>query len=394
MRILVAHNFYQLPGGEDRVFASEKELLVRNGHEVVEYVRRNSEISDGGLVGHAMLPARSLWNWETYADLHKIICEFRPHIAHFHNTLPLISPSAYSACWRAGIPIVQSLHNWRLICPVGSLIYQNHHCEECVGKIIPLPGILRGCYRGSCLQTAMIGLITAAHHTWARKIARYIAFTSEFKNKLVDAGYPASRIAIKPHFVDDPGLGSRCGGYTLYAGRFSSEKGLPTLLKAWKMLPGRNLVLCGAGPLENEVRQFAQANPQTVSLYPHLPYDELEYILKKAQFLVWPSEWLETFGLIALEAMASGVPVISSDMKSAAHLVVDGQTGLNFLCGDAADLAIKIRWAYEHPAEMDAMGQRARQKYLDNYTPEKNYVQLLNIYQEAIRQLEESKRSK
>ncbi len=389
MRILVAHNFYQLPGGEDRVFDAEKRMLVGQGNEVVEYSRHNSEFANIGLVSLPGLAAGTVWNLESYRNLRKIIREFQPDVAHFHNTFPLLSPSVYGACWGLGVPVVQTLHNWRIVCPSGGLFYQNHYCDDCVGKKIPWPGIMRGCYRGSRLQTGVLGMSSYAHHvlgTWSEKIARYIVLGNAFREKMIGAGFPAERIAVKPHFLEDPGQGSRSGGYAIYAGRLTREKGVHTLLAAWKTLRGHKLVICGSGPLEEEVRQLAAADPERIAFYPFLPQAELMALLQKAAFLVWPSESIETFGMIALESLACGVPVISSGVTAVSDLVVDGQTGLTFRVSDSSDLADKIGWAFEHPEEISTMAERARKQYLGAYTPAKNYIQLVGIYEDAIAQ--------
>jgi len=389
LRILVAHNFYQQPGGEDRVFANEKRLLVEKGHEVVEYLRHNSEIADYGIVKVAAL-SLAPWNPETYWELSSILRQFRPDVAHFHNTLPLISPSAYSACQRVGVAIVQSLHNYRPICPSGDLTYRGRPCEDCKGKLLPMPGILRGCYHNSVLQTGIVGLTTTLPRIVGispRGIDRFIVFSSLYKEQLASVGFSPERVAVKPHFVNDFGIGKRSGGYALFAGRFETRKGLKTLLSAWKRIPDRRLTICGAGPLHEQVAGVAAECPGRVDLLPFLPTEELLPILKEAEFLVWPSEFPETFGMIALEAMACGVPVISSgNVSDTAGLVVDGRNGLTFRAGDAEDLAAKVEWAFEHPTEMTAMGERGRQMYLDHYTPEENYRQLIEIYQDAIRQ--------
>jgi glycosyltransferase involved in cell wall biosynthesis len=220
--------------------------------------------------------------------------------------------------------------------------------------------------------------------TWEHKITRYIVFSNLFKQRLVQNGFPADRIVIKPHFTADPGLGSRSGGYALFAGRLVFDKGVDTLLKAWRNVSGQHLVICGGGPMDEEVHRFAAEHPDSVTLYPFLTKQELEPILKNAAFVVWPSLASETFGLIALEALASGVPVLSSGVSAANDLVVDGKTGINFKAGDPASLAEKMNWVFDHPAELAQMSVQGRQHFLDYYTPEENYRQLIAIYQSAI----------
>jgi glycosyltransferase involved in cell wall biosynthesis len=387
MKILIAHNFYQLPGGEDVVFAREKALLEERGHEVFDYVRDNREIEGARWRDLATLPARAVWNWQSYSELRHLLNRVNPDVAHFHNTFPLISPAAYQACRDANVPVVQSLHNSRLICPAGVMSYKKAFCQDCLGKRFPWPGVLRACYRGSAVQTATVGMMSSVHralNTWNDMVARYVVFTRFYYRKFCEAGFPSERLVIKPHFVEDPGVRKGRGRYAIYLGRLSEDKGVLTLLNAWKKTSGVPLKMFGVGPLEPVVRDFVKNSGGMVEVFPFIPREEVMDALQDAAFLVWPSEFSETFGLVAIEAFAKGVPVIASNTGCMPEIVADGRTGLTFRVGDADDLADKISRAWEHPDERAALGVAARSEYETKYTPERNYAQLIQIYREAI----------
>src|SRR5215469_10664341 len=274
MKVLLAHNFYTMHGGEDTVFSNERVLLQRYGHEVIEYVRYNNEIGNYRVPQYAGLAARTLWNWSSYTEIKALIQKHRPDIAHFHNIFPLISPAAYDACVDQGVPVVQTLHNARLFCPQGGLYYRGRRCEACLGKTLPWAGILRACYRESHVQSGLVGIMNAAH--WRRgtrtdKVNRYIVFTSYFRDKFIQAGLPASKITIKPHGIDDPGLGHACGGYALYAGRLTGAKGVKTLLLACERARKIPLKICGTGDLENDVKRVAAESDGKVELLAQVP---------------------------------------------------------------------------------------------------------------------------
>ena len=387
MKVLVAHNYYQNPGGEDIVFRSEIDLLRRHGHELIEYVRNNKEIADYNFNDYATLGFRTIWNWETYADIKRLIQEHKPDLAHFHNMFPLISPAAYDACSSLNVPVVQTLHNFRMFCPAGNLSYKGNYCERCLGKSLPWTGIARSCYRESRPQTAVIGILNAVHRkrgTWTDKIARYIVPNDASRDTFVRAGFPEEKIAVKPHFLDDPGWGVGRREYALYVGRLTELKGVRTLLTAWKTLTEIPLKICGDGPLQGMVEEAAVASNGNIELMPFVRRAEVLTEMKNAAFLVWPSETPESFGLVAMESFACGRPVICSSVGPMPNLVEAGVTGIHFRACDPQDLAEKVRWAWSHPKEMARMGRAARMEYETKYFPERNYEKLLEVYTEAI----------
>ena len=389
MKILIVHNSYQQQiGGEDVVFENDRDLLAARGHHVSTYTRHNDEINRYGLIAKTTLPLRTLWAWDSAAKLRQIIRRERPHIAHFHNTFPLISPAAYYACREAEIPVVQSLHNPRLLCPAATFYRDGKACVECLGKTPAWPAIRHACYHRSRAQTAVVSGMLALHsflNTWNRVVDAYIVFTDFYRRAFIEAGFPSEKIHIKPHFVpSDPGIKDRPKDYALFIGRLAPEKGVRTLLEAWTRLKPLSIPLKirGDGPLLPQIPQFDSG--YNIQVIPRLNREELIALLHGARFLVWPSDgFYETFGLVAIEALACGVPVIASRSGAMAEVIHHQRTGLHFAPGDSEDLAAKVQWAWTHPAEIQAMGVAGRMEYEMKYTPKRNYEVLMEIYRKA-----------
>lgn len=371
------------------MFRSDGELLRSAGHEVIEYVRRNDEICDYGIGNKATLSFRTIWAWDTARELRELLRRKKPHVAHFHNTFPLISPAAYYACQEAGVPVVQTLHNYRLLCPAATLFRDGHICEECVDHTL-WRSLRYGCYRQSRSATATVAAMLAIHrrkNTWLEVADCFIALTEFSRNKFIAAGFPEQKLAVKPNFLlPDPGERSEPGDYALFLGRLSPEKGLHTLLSAWERLSRQHtLRIVGDGPLRSNLESLVSStNLSNIQMIGALPHDDVIKIMGKARFLVLPSECYENFPLTIVEAFACGVPVIASHLGAMAEIVDGGRTGLHFTPGDAEDLTVKIQWAWTHPAEMEAMGRAARSEYEAKYTAERNYQMLLRIYETAI----------
>jgi glycosyltransferase involved in cell wall biosynthesis len=388
MKLLIAHNRYRYPGGEDVVFSREEALLRSAGHDVVEYVRQNTEIQSDGILNDVKTGIRTLWASETARELRSILRKEKPQLVHFHNTFPLISPAAYYACKEAGVAVVQSLHNPRIICPAATHFREGRVCEDCLGRGIAWPGVLHACYHSSRPRTAVVAGLNAVHRllgTWREQVDAYIVFSEFFRQRFIAAGLPPEKIFLKPHFLTtDPGMKQELGEYALFLGRLAPEKGIRTLLKAWQSLKHIPLVIAGAGPLQEEVRKFQQGN-SLVRAVSHLPQQECFGLIKGARFLIWPSEgYVETFGLVAIEAFACGLPVIASRVGAMADLVEDQKSGLHFEAGNPDDLAAKVAWAWNHPLEMETIGLAARAEYMNKYTAARNYDALMQIYDAAI----------
>ena len=392
MVILFVHNYYRQPGGEDAGVRQERDLLAAAGHRIVQYVRHSDEIILDGLATRVRSGAEAVWSRRTYRGLRSLLALEKPDVAHFHNIVPLISPSAYYACAEAGVPVVQTLHNYRLLCPAGNFLRQGHVCEECVEHSL-FRGICYRCYRRSASATAAVAAMLACHRllgTWTEKIDCYIARTEFARRKFIQGGLPREKIVVKPCFVyPDPGLRADQGDSVVFVGRLSPEKGPGTLLAAWKRLDGRvPLRIVGDGPLRGELETEArQRSIAKVTFLGRLEGPRVVAEMKRARFLVFPSEWYEGLPLSIAEAFACGVPVIASRLGSMAEIVEDGRTGLHFTPSDPEDLAAKIDWAWTHPKEMEGMGRNARSEFEAKYTAERNYELLTQINQRVIEAL-------
>lgn len=395
MRILIVHNEYKFPGGEDVVVEQEEALLRQAGNQVALYRRNNRELDQqSSLQRLGRLPS-AVWAWDAKAEISRILKEFNPEVVHVHNTLTMISPAVFWACHEAGIPAVMTLHNFRLYCPAGTFFRDGHVCEDCPQQSL-WQGVKHGCYRDSRAATAAAALTLAVHRrlgTWMRAVEFYIAFHDFARRKMTEVGLPAEKILVKPNFVSpDPGQGAGNGGYALYVGRLTVDKGIPVLLAAWKRLNGRiPLMIAGEGPLQDLVAEAAQSIPG-ITYRGRLPRAETLRAMKEARFLLFPSVWYEGFPVTIAESLACGVPVVASRMGAMEGLISDGQTGLHFVPGSGDDLAERALWLWEHPEKSREMGSAARAEYLAEYTAEKNYPVLMDIYRRAIDQKQSSEK--
>ena len=390
MKILIVHNSYKQAGGEDGTVQRESALLSATGHHISTYVRHNRDIDQGSFVAKIATGSKAIWAPDSHRELAAILKREKPDLAHFHNVFPLISPSACYACRDADVPIVQTLHNYRFFCAPGTLFRNGRICEECVEHSL-WRGVWHSCYRASRPQTVAVALTLAIHrrlHTWTRMIDCYIAPTEFVRTKFIAAGLPSDKVFVKPNFVDlDPGERRSVGEYAIFVGRITPEKGLRTLIAAWVLLEQRiPLVIVGDGPLRKELEQeVIQKGMSNVVFGGSLPNAETIRMMKGAKFLIFPSEWYETFGNAMIEAFACGIPVLCSNLGAMQELVADGRTGLHFEPGDPADLAAKVNWGWGHPVEMDEMGRAARFEYEAKYTPKQNYDLLMTAYRFALR---------
>jgi glycosyltransferase involved in cell wall biosynthesis len=389
VKIVLVHNTYQQPGGEDVAFEQERRLLEHMGHTVVAYCRSNDEIERLSVIGRSALVVRTVWASDTHRDFSALLVRENPDIVHLHNTFIMVSPSIYSACRKQGVPVVQTLHNFRLLCPGAQFLRDGKICEDCVDHSL-WRSVWHGCYRDSRPATASVALMLAWHRrsgTWDELIDRYIALTDFARNKFIASGFPADKIVVKPNFVDpDPGAKEGPGEGALFVGRLSKEKGLLTLLDAWKRLPTEcSLQIVGDGPQREELEQVVQRfGIPSVYFRGRLSHSETLAAIKSSSFLVLPSEWYEGFPMTIAESFACGTPVICSKLGAMEEIVADSRTGLHFEPTSSEDLARKLAWAFAHPSEIAAMGQAARAEYQALYTPESAYRQLMDIYEQTI----------
>jgi len=386
MKLLLCHNHYQQAGGEDEVFAAESALLESFGHQVVRYAVHNDRIAD---TGRARLAVDTLWNRDSHRQIRRLIRRERPDVVHFYNTFPLLSPSVYYAARAESCPVVQSLHNYRLMCPNAIFYREGRICEDCLGKFVPWNGVLHKCYRGDRGASAVVASMLVGHRllgTWKRTVDIYVAGMTGFvREKFRAGGIPVDRLVLKPNFVfPDPGEGDGDGGYALFAGRLTPEKGVATLLEAWARLPeGRSLLILGDGRMAPEVEQAASRHPG-IQWLGRKSLDETYALLKRAAFLICPSEWYEAMPRVIMDSFAVGTPVLASKVGAMADVVHDGLEGLHFRTGDAGHLAERASWLFEHPDERSKMRAAARAEYLDHYTAEKNHEMLMDVYRRAL----------
>lgn len=383
MHIILAHNYYREPGGEDRVFEEEAKLLQSCGYRVTKFFVRSNVITTH--ISPLRVFLISIWNNRVYQLVRRLIRKTGTLILHVHNFFPLLSPSIYYAAKAEGVKVVQTLHNYRLICPAATLLYKDNVCERCVGKWIPLNGVFQGCYHNSKLQTMALALWLGLHRlfrTWNGKIDLYIALTEFARSKFIQSGFAQEKIVVKPNFVDpDPGMRkTNSFKYVLYAGRLSPEKGVNHLLEAWRRLQQKiPLKIVGDGPLKEELIKKTR-EIRNIELIGYVHPSKLYELMEEAAFIVVPSIWYEGMPRIILEAFAKGVAVIASRIGSLEEMIVDGKTGLLVKPGDPLDLALKISWLWSERELLLQMSYQARKEYELKYTAEANFQQLAQIY--------------
>ncbi|WP_276497268.1 glycosyltransferase family 4 protein [Pontibacter litorisediminis] len=386
MRILQIHNFYKQAGGEDTVFEQEAQLLRAHGHTVEQLTFSNNNVTS--ITDKLQAALGVVYNPQSANSIGKSIKAFKPDVVHVHNFFPLVSPGVFWVCHKYNVPVVMTLHNYRLVCPSAVLYYDGKVQLENVQQTFPVKSILKGVYRGSRVETASVVLATGVHKllgTWRDKVSKFIALTPGAAELFQNSSLRLRReqVRIKPNFTADPGMGAAIReDYFLYLGRLTEEKGIRTLLEAHGRKPFP-LRIIGTGPLQGLVEAYAAKNPK-VEYQGFRQREEAMAQLKQARALIFPSEWLETFGMTAVEAFATGTPVIASKIGGGAHIVQHQQNGLHYTPGDAQELARQVELLQTLPDLARKLGHNARESYEQLYTPEANYLELLSIYEDAI----------
>ena len=389
MKIVIVHNTYQQQGGEDIVVAAESAMLERNGHTIIRYSRSNDEIAAMTGVRRLLLVKDIIRSEQSKQQLYALLRNERPDLVHVHNTFMMISPSIFESCRDAGVPSVQTLHNYRLLCPGWTLSRKGTVCEECLEHGL-WRSVLHGCYRDSRWMTAAVAMMLQTHRvnrTWQDSVDSYVALTNFARSKFIQGGLPAAAIHVKPNFLDfDPGERTSAGRYMLFVGRLSDEKGVKVLLKAWEKLSSSiPLVIIGDGPLRSRLEgQASSAGLTNITFAGWQSRTAIFEALRNAAALVVPSLCYEGLPMTIIESFACGTPVICSSLGSMAEIVESGRTGLHFRPADETDLAGRLDWAWEHQQELAEMGHAARRDFERLYTAETNYKLLLEIYEKAI----------
>jgi len=385
MKVLMAHNFYRsgTPGGEDNAYRQERALLESHGQEVVTFERSNDDVDRSNPLDMLRTAMTMSWSRQVYRELRALLEETRPDIAHFHNTFPLISPSAYAACHDSGVPVVQTLHNYRFVCASATLYRNGFVCEKCLGRS-PWPGVLHRCYRGSSVGSTAVAWMLDRNRdrgTYLELVDRYVALTNFAAGKFAEGGLPAERLVVKPNFVvadRPPGEGS--GPYVVYAGLLTVEKGVMTLLDAWRELRDVKLVVVGEGPMRSAMERKVAEHGLNVEFLGFQPRARVMDIIADASLEVVCSELYENCPLVVLEAYAMGTPVVAARIGALVEIVVEGRTGLMFEHGNAAALAKVVRGALGDRPRLRELRRGARARYLDLYTPERNFELLMDLY--------------
>jgi glycosyltransferase involved in cell wall biosynthesis len=384
----MVHNYYQKWGGEDQSTEEELALLQNYGHEVELYRRHNDEIKDFSKLRMAGLFLEPIWSPRSYREVSAMIERFKPDVIHCQNFFVLISPALFYAAARKHVPIIYTLRDYRLLCPIGWFLRDGQICEECLTHSL-LRGIQYGCYHGSSAQTASIALMLKAHRvldTWNKKVNGYICLTEFSRQKFIQGGLPAEKIVVRPNFMNRlPELEDHERSYALFVGRLSSEKGIQTLIEAWRQLPDIPLKLLGEGDMlpwaQDYVKQHQMSNVEFVGF---VKSDKVLEYQRKALFLIMPSVWYETFGRVILEAYSVGTPAIVSNLGAMPESVEDGKTGLLFNPGDADDLARKVRYAMDHRDQLPEWGRNGRRKLEMQFTADVAHQRLIAIYQQVV----------
>jgi glycosyltransferase involved in cell wall biosynthesis len=385
MRILVVHNRYQIRAGEDTVFDQEVALLRQFGHPVQAWTVDNSDIRAASLTAKLALGLNTLWSRTAYQQITQHLHAFRPDIVHVHNTLPRLSPAIFYGCQRQAVPVVLTLHNYRLGCPASSFFRAGQVCEACLTGTL-WNSIRYRCYRNSLLGTLTVAAMVQLHRwlgTWQDQVDGYICLNTFQRQKLIEIGLPAAKLYIKPNFCDSPPTAGavQFGQYYLFVGRLSAEKGVKLLVEAYRRSQSTfPLVIIGTGDLQDWVIAQSQQCPAVQYLGQRSREEVLTY-LKGAIALVFPSCWYECQPMIVLEALSVNIPVLASDVGVMPTLVHPHKTGLLFKANDAHALSQILANVEAAPRAWTELKAKMGNYWDAQYTPTVNYQRLLAIYE-------------
>jgi glycosyltransferase involved in cell wall biosynthesis len=392
MRILLVHNRYRsgTPSGENRVVDQEGEALSALGHEVMRFGRSSDEIEQWSIAKKASLPARTVWSRESYRDLKAVLREHRPEVVHVHNTFPLLSDAVLYACRDARVPVVATMHNYRLVCSNGMFFRSGTVCHDCT-RGLPVRAVVHGCYRESHAATVPVALARGLYRrAWRSLVSAYVFISASQRDLHGGLGLAPDRVFVRYNLIPRHSRPRVARTPTVaYAGRLHEAKGVRLLMAGWDCYlrksgdPGLNLVIVGAGPLEDEVAAWASARP-SVEMTGTVSGDRCAELISRARAVLLPSVWEETFGLVAVEAMAAGVPPIAAGHGSFTELITPGVDGILFSPGDPAALALAIADVEKNPEQYEVYGDQARKTYEQRFDPQRSVEELLEIYRFAI----------
>src|ERR1700722_14153207 len=395
MKVLLVHNRYRTsaPSGEDSAVRNEQRMLEKRGVSVVAFDRCNDDIDRSSAAARAAAAANTIWSRRSRREMLAAVRRGRPDIVHVHNTFAMLSPSVYGACRAEGVPVVQTLHNFRFFCPSALFLRDGRPCEECVDRSL-LQSVRHRCYRGSAGATATLAAMLSLHRaigTYANDVDRYITLTEFGRCKAIKGGIAEHKLVVKPNFVPDPppmGAAAAAPGaavrYVVYVGRLLEGKGAETLVAAWRHLPSVRLMVVGDGALRPELEATARRERLNVEFAGVQGRDAVMKAIANAAFLIMPSVCYETFGLAIAEAYACGTPVLASRIGSLNELVNEGVTGRKFTAGDSEDLARGVRAMLADEVSLRRMRAAARAYFEAHLTEDKNFSQLMRIYSDVI----------
>ena len=385
MKVLIIHNRYRTsaPSGEDGAVRNEVQMLQSRGVEVTTFERCNDDLDESTLRAKAKIAANTIWSQRSRSELRGVLRQVRPDIVHVHNTFSMLSPSVYGACKNAGVPVVQTLHNFRFFCPSALFLRDGKPCEDCMDRSL-LQSVRHRCYRDSMSATAVLATMLAVHRTigtYSNNIDRYITLTQFARGKVLKGGIAENKLVVKPNFLPNPPPSAAGGGgYVLYIGRLLEGKGTETLLRAWRELPSIRLKILGDGALRSPLEDMARRENLNVEFMGRQDRDAVLDVLGKAELLVVPSECYEGFPLVVAESFACGTPILASRIGSLDELVEEGVTGAKFPAGNAAALAACVRRLLADQIGLRRMRAAARAYFDTHLTEEQNFTQLMNIY--------------
>lgn len=383
MKILLAHNKYQQAGGEDSVYESELGLLLDNGMDVRSYLASNDEIQFGwkNPTKPFSVAVNTLWSRKVYKEFITILKSWKPDVVHFHNTFPTISPSAYYACKNSHIPVVQTLHNFRLFCASGTLVRQGDLCDSCLdGKFFR--AARHRCYRNSLGASTILASMQHLHHflgTYDKCVDRYIALTEFAREWFAKAGLPEQKLVVKPNFLnDDPGAGSGNHDYYLFAGRLSKEKGISYLIDAWRAAGDRKLIVLGDGPERQKLAHAITQFNLNIELAGHLPKDKVLELMGGARALLIPSQWYEMFPMTIVESLAVGTPVLASNLGNLPSIIFENITGYLFDHQSPSSLIDTLNKV--ETCNYNALRASCRREFLEKYSRAPAIENITKIY--------------
>lgn len=388
LRILQVHNWYQIPGGEDVVAANEKRLLEEHGHQVFTYFRNNSELNEYKGIKKLLIPFTAVYSFKTYREVKEMIHQYNIDVVHVHNTLMMVSPSVFYAAFSCKVPVVQTLHNFRMLCPAGSFFRGDRICEECSEKGLQC-SLKYSCYRGSRLQTFVSAAILKVHRVLGtyRKV-NFICLTEFNKKKLSQLNKGKKKIIdldkvyIKPNFTyqdDENFISSKRLDYFMFVGRIEALKGIDVVMKAFEGLPDQKLLVAGDGPLMTEMKEYAkQHQMKNVEFAGYLTKTELQERYRKAKAVIMCSQCYEAFAMTIAESYSYGVPVIAGNIGNLRNMVEEKVTGIRFVYDSPQDLREKV--LQYNQMDIEKMKRNAKQFYEQRLRPEDNYQILEQIY--------------